>query len=372
VVTSGCAIPSPKVSQIWRQTDKSVLVEYISGLEQTRFRLSQGWSTSCIAVPGGSTNLPDNFGGGIGNVETWPNSLCRFTAASTLWYFNNRGGVIETGRLVNQETNRCLAQRGRRRYNVIQLPCKEEQQQLWTLYESGELINAENHRCLEAETNAGTGNIRTVYGCRSYADIRWKRTGLALDSFLIQNDQSQQCLGISRRRRREGNAQTYSCIDTPALRFRWESAGWEAPVGVWRQLACSYSGPVTRTITRSVTSSRTITETTTITVGAEMEKGVIFASAKVSVSVSQSLAVSWLTSSTDTTATSFTCQYFGDGSPVEGFNCMYQWEQTMVWPQVDTLTWNPLIIQCTSSSSSPGCPAFSKCTGPDCTSCEPI
>jgi len=376
VVTSGCRIPAPTDAQRWEQLQAGFTIDYLTGLRQDRFRLKNpNARDECLGTDDGYA--------GLGNVQARANYLCDSFVIWNNWYFNNRGGVIATGLLVNLETGRCLVQSTAAavNFNVQDAPCGSagqlSQRHYRTLYGSGELVSAETNRCLEAQTTGAVGNIRTALGCRLYKDLRWHMTGEASDTFLLRNDRNEECAGVTRRRRRRrrqspniGNAQTYDCIETPAFRFRWESSPWETPVGRWGEPICSQAGGISHTVTRSVTSTRTITETTTLTVGAEMQKGILFSGASVSVSVSQSLAVSWLTSSTDTTSTTFTCEYYGDGSPVEADNCLWQWQQVMVLPGVDTIEWSPLIVLCTSSISEPRCPAMAKCKDPECSECE--
>lgn len=387
VVTRGCSVPTPSSAQLWRQTNKGAFTDYLTGLRQTRFRFKSANSDSeCLSTP---YDLGYDNGIGVGDVISIVSPARCANGPTTLWYFNDRGGVVASGRLVNQDTGKCFVQRagGEQshvfplRIHVGELDCKEDSRQIWTLYQSGELVNANEdnwcygfpdfcrggRHCLGAEADLGTGIVANAQGCRPYADIRWEAINPVVGTFLLRNKESQQCLRIS-----GGNAQMSGCVDSPDHRFRWEASGWQSPVGEWVQKHCHYNGPAPRTFTSSLQSTNSMTETTTLTVGTEIEKGVIFSSAKVSTSVSQALAVTWTQTNTDTESVTFPCANFGDGTPITGFNCMYQWRQTIVWPREDTITWNPLIIQCTNSYDAPKCPAFEKCANAECSECETV
>lgn len=81
-------------------------------------------------------------------------------------------------------------------------------------------------------------------------------------------------------------------------------------------------GPVELRVSSSVSYTNTISESTSVTVGAEMEAGVIFESAKVSTEISQSLSYTWSTTSSDDVSTSFACHYYDNGEAFKG-GCMW-------------------------------------------------
>jgi hypothetical protein len=310
------------------------------------------------------------------NCETWwsgwtheNNRLNPHGFGSLGWYFTNRGRVIKSGFLVNQRTGECLRQWSGQSADLTERECTSQPINLWSLYENGLLTNGDTHRCLTPSGLDGTGNIQAQVGCMNWQDWRWEEAGHSpTGSFLLRNWQSGQCLGYQRRRVR---ARTVACVDDVDLRYKWEDAGWLTPVGEWRLVGSAESGNVDFTYVKRTESSQTMTETTTITVGTEIEKGVIFSSAKVSTSVSQSLALAWSSSDAEEVRITTRCQYWDDGSDVRGPNFMWQWRQTMSNPvQEHDILWDSIYTKCTDNELPPKCPAFTRCTDPACTECK--
>jgi len=161
-----------------------------------------------------------------------------------------------------------------------------------------------------------------------------------------------------------------ACVDNIDLRYKWEPSGWVEPEGVWRFVGGNEDGSVDHTYVTRTESSQTMTETTTITVGTEIEKGVIFGSAKVSTQVSQALALAWTSSTAEEERLETSCQLFENGSEVIGRNFLWQWRQTMSNPsEQHDILWDAIYTKCVDTELPPKCPPFTGCSDLACTEC---
>lgn len=127
------------------------------------------------------------------------------------------------------------------------------------------------------------------------------------------------------------------------------------------------------TITTSITSTESVSKETTIEVGTEIESGVLFSGASVSVSVSRSLAETFETSETQEVSRQLSCDIVEDGSNfVSG--CMWQFNVDVfsaTSARAD-IFWKAPFVRCTADDEPPKCPPFQRCANTECTLCVDI
>eukprot|EP00352_Strombidinopsis_acuminata_P006056 CAMPEP_0176359252 /NCGR_PEP_ID=MMETSP0126-20121128/16188_1 /TAXON_ID=141414 ORGANISM="Strombidinopsis acuminatum, Strain SPMC142" /NCGR_SAMPLE_ID=MMETSP0126 /ASSEMBLY_ACC=CAM_ASM_000229 /LENGTH=125 /DNA_ID=CAMNT_0017713875 /DNA_START=407 /DNA_END=784 /DNA_ORIENTATION=- len=84
-----------------------------------------------------------------------------------LFYWRNRGTVINNGRLYNAANNQCF------NTSVEGVDCDSgHDKQYWSFYENGEILNQHTKTCLDVSKHSGSGDVGT-YPCEDYSDQMW-------------------------------------------------------------------------------------------------------------------------------------------------------------------------------------------------------
>lgn len=325
-----------------------------SGFWQKIFRILSPMRSECLDVAGND---------GIGDVgtyscEAWPQGADQF------FYVRNRGRPVGHGVLVNAKSQQCLDVAGDDgRGSVDAFNCDGSLDQVFTMYENGEIVDAMSHECLDMYGSAGDGNVDTS-SCEDAPKQKWNKTlctGSDCQFFsLASQHQNWKCLDVAGSSG-FGNVDVYQCSDEDDQKWSWSSgAHWESPIGSWKQVACNQNGDIQQTVTSSVTQSHshTLSEETKLDLKAEMDAGVVFAKAKTSVEVSQSIANSWTwsTSSANSQSVTTDCRTYDDGQDFKG-GCMWQWHVS-VSSTLNNIDWDAPLVTCSRSTSEPRCPPF--------------
>lgn len=324
--------------------------------KQTATQIINEGSQKCLDVSGSS---------GEGNILVYN---CQ-NYDDQYFYFRSRGSELKFGRLQNEESDLCLDVTGSNgQGDVGMYNCQDQEDQWFRFYENGEIVNEKSRYCLDV-SGSGSGNVLT-YSCQDATDQMWSMptTYCNGDYCSFVNQQSSKCLDVSGVDG-TGNVLEYECQAISDQRFKWIADKWETPTATWNNVGCNQNGNVQRTVSSSLTTSASITSTLTLEVTSTIGANTKFASASVSTKIAASLAVAFSTSRTWTESVTYECENYDNGDDFTG-GCMWQL-------QVDTkhistnqgLTWVPNIVKCTSSTTAPTCPPFTKCTNAACTGC---
>merc|ERR1740129_630918 len=112
--------------------------------------------------------------------------------------------------------------------------------------------------------------------------------------------------------------------------------------GEWHKGRCNDAGPVEQEIRSTVESSETVTDSLAISVSTEIEAGVIFKKAKVSVAVTNTLSTSWTNTWIQTIVSRMKCGFNQDGTPFT-HGCMWQWNMRVATFAGPVVNWAPVV-----------------------------
>ena len=218
------------------------------------------------------------------------------------------------------------------------------------MYENGELVNAYSGLCADIGSYDGYGNIG-MYACQAMADQQWNQILWDGPYFSLVSKKSDQCLDVSGYDGR-GEIATYRCEDQEDQKWKWIAPKWTTPVGSWDMIFCNTNGGIQQEIESEVYSTESFTSTTSVEIGAEIETGMSFHNAKVSVKISQSLASTWTTSHSSSNSIAVSCDVNDDGSDFTG-GCLWQWYLPTCSSSINNVNWKAGITKCTNSMEEP-------------------
>lgn len=114
------------------------------------------------------------------------------------------------------------------------------------------------------------------------------------------------------------------------------------------------------TISTAISTSSEWSRSVQTEIGTEIEAGVIFEEAKLSVSVTVALAHTWSSATTQSMSVEVTCDEYEDGTKFEG-GCMWQWHMEFENGEASTngVTWQAPYVACTRHEE-PQCAPFQK------------
>lgn len=298
---------------------------------------------------------------------------CNDKSGRNWWYFKNRGGVVKTGRLVNEKSKYCLDVEGTDGTGRIRTSrCDQNaQDQLWTQWGNGEITNVKSGKWIDLKGTDGKGKVQTNKA-HSMNDHLWfqhdnLRNG-QYNSF-VNKKLGTHCINMDKNGK--GNANANTCDGTSKQRFKWESENFITPEISWKRVGiCNHSGGLTLTVTNSVKYAESQESSWAASVSSTIEAGTTFGGVSVTAEVSHSLAESFSNEVGSEHSTTLTCDTYDNGEKFTK-GCMWQLNmQTQNSQTADKVNWNAGIVRCTDKDIAPTCPPFTRCKNKECSSCE--